>query len=314
MSGTRTLEDLKQEFQNGNISKADFIRHALDLHSQLFAYVRVTQATDVHEISVSRDGVCFVVGDEQIRMFAPENEARVAPVEIMNFGRYEPEETRVMDLLSADACHFVDVGANIGWHALRLAKRNTKARVHAFEPIPVTYSFLERNVALNGLGGRVSCYNFGLSDKSGSFNFFVAPSGGTNASLLNVAQVEDAKKITGLALTMDEWCSNQDIEPDFIKCDVEGAELLVFRGARATLARCKPIVFSELLRKWAKPFGYHPNDLLLFFRELGYDCYAVGPAGVRCVSVITDETVETNYAFLHRDAHQRAIAMLEVLR
>jgi hypothetical protein len=35
-------------------------------------------------------------------------------------------------------------------------------------------------------------------------------------------------------------------------------------------------VFAELLRKWSKPFGYHPNDMLTFFAEFGYECFAVG--------------------------------------
>ena len=81
-------------------------------------------------------------------------------------------------------------------------------------------------------------------------------------------------------MTLDQWTANQQIKPDFIKCDVEGAELLVFRGGQETLRRDQPIVFAELLRKWSKPFGYHPNDMLCLFRGLGYLCYAVGSKGV----------------------------------
>ncbi|HEY1090039.1 MAG TPA: FkbM family methyltransferase [Burkholderiaceae bacterium] len=311
---TTTLQSLKADFAAGRISKADFIRDALGLHRRLFEYVDITSSTDVHEVCITREGVSFVMGEERIRMFAPAEEARVAPIEVMNFGRYEPEETRVMDLLTQGTQNILDVGANIGWYAVRFAKRNPAAQVHAFEPLPTSHAYLQRNVAANAVGEQVRCYNYGLSEDAGSFEFFIAPTGGTNASLLNVANAADARAVIGLTLTLDQWTANHQIRPDFIKCDVEGAELLVFRGGRDTLARHKPIVFAELLRKWAKPFGYHPNDMLAYFAGLGYRCYAVGVEGVRRLDEVTDETPETNYAFLHAEQHRSQIAALEALR
>ncbi|MBV8501654.1 MAG: FkbM family methyltransferase [Paucibacter sp.] len=314
MTQTRTLQTLKDEFSAGQLSKPDFIRGALELHRQLFDYVGITRSTDVREISITPEGVSFLIGDEGIRLFAPPDEARVAPIEIMNFDHYEPAETQVMDLLTRQARRILDVGANIGWYAVRFAKRLPGAQVHAFEPMPQAHAYLQRNVAANGMGARIHCYNYGLSEANGSFEYFIAPTGGTNASLRNVAAAADARRIMGLTLTLDQWCANQQIQPDFIKCDVEGAELLVFRGGRETIARDRPIVFAELLRKWSKPFGYHPSDVLAFFSELGYACYAVGGAGVRRLEEVTDETEETNYAFVHREAHAESIALLESLK
>ena len=308
------LQHLKQQFQNGTLGKPDFIAQALQAHRRLFDYVGITQSTDVREILIAPEGVSFIVGDERIRLFCPPEEARVAPIEVMNFDRYEPDETRVMDLLAAGARNILDIGANIGWYSIRFAKRMPQVRVHAFEPMPVTYDYLQRNVAANQVGPQVSCFNYGLSESSGTVNFFISPTSGTNASLLNVSGTQDARAVVGLTLTLDEWVRNQALAPDFIKCDVEGAELLVFRGGRETLAKHQPIVFAELLRKWSKPFGYHPNDMLGFFAELGYVCYAVGPDGVRPLREVSDTTPETNYAFLHQDKHAAAIARLQPLR
>jgi len=314
MTQSTKLKDLKAQFCNGTLAKPDYISQALELHRILFDYVDITSSTDVHEIRITPNGVCFVMGEEHVLIFAPPEEARVAPIEVMNFNRYEPEETRVMDLLAAKARQILDIGANIGWYAMRFAKRLPMAMVHAFEPMPQAYRFLQLNVAANGVGSRVCCYNYGLSDASGSFDFYVTPAGGTNASLLNVASASAARKVIGLTLTLDQWCATQQVKPDFIKCDVEGAELLVFRGGRETLLRYRPIVFTELLRKWAKPFGYHPNDMLTYFFEFGYRCYAVGSSGLRRLDHVTDETTETNYAFLHEKAHVSAIQALEALK
>jgi FkbM family methyltransferase len=254
--------------------------------------------------------VCFVVGDERVRLYCPENEARVAPIEVMNFNHYEPVETHVIDLLTANARNILDVGANIGLYAVRFAKRLPQARIYAFEPMPTSHQFLQRNVAANAVGDRVSCFNYGLSENSGTVEFFISPAAGTNASLLNVAGAQDARRVVGLTLTLDQWAANQTVAPDFIKCDVEGAELLVMRGGRGTLAQYQPIVFAELLRKWSKPFGYHPNDVLAFFVELGYRCLAVGETGARDIAEVTDDTPETNYAFLHDQRHTDLIQRL----
>lgn len=309
-----SLQDLKEQFQQGQLAKPDFIRQALAIHRQLFNYVQITQHTDVNEICINPMGVNFRIGKENIQMFAPEEEARVAPIEIMNFGRYEPEVTYVMDLLVSGATHILDIGANIGWYSLHFAKTNPTAQIHAFEPIPSSYFYLQKNIALNGLGAQVLTYNYGLSETNGSVEFFIAPTNGTNASLANVANVTNTQKIIGLTLTLNQWCTNQQIKPNFIKCDVEGAELLVFRGGRDVLLCHKPIIFTELLRKWSKPFGYHPNDMLKFFHELGYVCYGIGSNGVRPIQEVTDATTETNYTFVHSQSHKSAISVLENLK
>jgi FkbM family methyltransferase len=310
---TPSIQSLKDQFAAGEFGKSEFIQQALQAHRQLFDYVGITQRTDVREIRIAEDGVRFRIGDDDIWLFAPSEEGRVAPIEIMNFDRYEPEETRVMDLLSEGATQILDVGANIGWFSIRFAKRAPGSQVHAFEPLPVSYAFLQRNIAINGVADRVRSYNYGLSDVSGSFDFFLVPSGGTNASLANVAAATDAKRVVGLTLTLDQWCCNQQVRPDFIKCDVEGAELLVFRGGRQTLSAHCPVVFAELLRKWSKPFGYHPNDMLAYFTELDYECFAIGQSGVRRIFVVTDETPETNYVFIHRVKHAELGRKLDAL-
>ena len=71
--------------------------------------------TDVREIRIDEAGVRFRIGEDDIWLFAPPEEGRVAPIEVMNFDRYEPEETRIMDLLSEGANQILDVGANIGF-------------------------------------------------------------------------------------------------------------------------------------------------------------------------------------------------------
>ena len=62
---------------------------------------------------------------------------------------------------------FVDIGANIGWYSLLLSKSRTgPARVLAFEPDPLNYTLLSKNIEMNDCKN-VQAYQFALSDTSG---------------------------------------------------------------------------------------------------------------------------------------------------
>lgn len=300
------LSKLQASLRDGLLSKAKFIEKASEIHQILWLYLPHLSLSDVREILLSQEGVQFLMADG-VRLYAPASEQRVAPLEALNFQAYEPAESAVMNQLASGAQCILDVGANIGYHALRLALREPQARVHAFEPLPKAMEFLQRNVALNHLGDRVRVYSYGLSNANSGCDFFISPQHGVNASLKNVAGRPDAQRVVSATLTLDDWVRNHDAAPDYIKIDVEGAELLVLQGARETLRHHQPRIFSELLRKWSAPFGYHPNDVLSLMRSYGYGCWGVGAHGLRRISEVTDQTIETNYIFLHLEAHTKTL-------
>jgi FkbM family methyltransferase len=312
-SSFANLSDLRQTFLDGLMSKASFIATACEIHQCLWDYVEYIKACDIHRIAITPSGVEFELGEEHVVLTIPANESRVAPLEVLNFGAYEPVESRVMNLLAASSSVILDVGANIGYHSIRLALRESSATVYAFEPVPLFNRFLQYNVSLNSVGGRVQCLNCGLSNENGSFDFFITPRNGTNVSLKNVAERDDATRIIGLTMKMDDWTSNNSVAPGFIKIDVEGAEFLVLQGASNTIKIHKPKILAELLRKWSAPFGYHPNKVLEFMRTLGYGCWALGSNGVTPIAIINDDTEETNFAFLNYESHGDVIEKLENL-
>jgi hypothetical protein len=99
---------------------------------------------------------------------------------------------------------------------------------------------------------------------------------------------------------------------DFIKCDVEGAELLVFQGGQQTIARDLPIVFSEILRKWSAKFGYHPNDIFQLFHSLGYRSFSVAGSWLKPFEAMDATTLETNFFFLHATKHAELIRRFQL--
>ncbi len=65
-----------------------------------------------------------------------------------------------------------------------------------------------------------------------------------------------------------------DVQVDFVKVDVEGGELGVFRGGCATLKRCRPVVVFECGLGGADSYGTQPAELSsLLSGEIGLDIY-----------------------------------------
>jgi FkbM family methyltransferase len=232
---------------------------------------------------------------------------RLVPIEILNFGAYEMAEWTVLRGLLEDRMTMFDIGANVGWYSMNLARAFPQARILAFEPIPATHSYLRKNLELNQIPN-VQPGNFGFSDRAGELTFYYYPEGSGNASAADLTGTGAAQKLTCRVRTLDDFIAETGERVDFIKCDVEGAELFVLQGGAATLQRHKPIVFAEMLRKWAAKFGYHPNQIIEFMARLGYQCFTANGEHLRQFRTMDENTVETNFLFLHPERHAAKIS------
>ena len=233
---------------------------------------------------------------------------RIAPIEALNFGNYEKVDCDMILRLVDDGQHIFDIGGNFGWYSLVIAKLRN-ASVFTFEPVPRTFDFLQQNIALNSLDG-IELFNFGFSDQEQELSFFYYPEGSGNASIANLSDGDGVQTVVCRVKVLDEFVRERKAVVDFIKCDVEGAELLVFKGGQETLRSQKPIVFAELLRKWSAKFGYHPNEVLELFRSIGYRCFTAVNGTLVEFDHMDDETLETNFFFLHTEKHHAKISAL----
>lgn len=59
----------------------------------------------------------------------------------------------------------------------------------------------------------------------------------------------------------------------FIKCDVEGQELMVFKGARTLLSKCHLIILCEIEQAHTQRYSYNPEDIFRFFENFGYQAF-----------------------------------------
>lgn len=135
----------------------------------------------------------------------------------------------------------LDVGANLGIHSLVLSRCvGPTGRVAAYEPNPTTHERLRANLALNAVTN-VSPVLAGLGAAAGRSGFDAKP-GEFNIGL---ARVDPAGALTIEIRTVDQDVAAMGLPVSLIKIDVEGGELDVLRGARATLLRDAPSVVLE---------------------------------------------------------------------
>lgn len=189
---------------------------------------------------------------------------------------YEPVESRfIRGVLKANDV-FVDVGANVGWYTMLASTIvGDGGHVHAFEPRRPMVDYLQSTVKLNGLANAVTVHAIGLSNEntSESLMWVATSDNGGSASLARgdasadmICQPIEVRTLDGLQLG----------HVDVMKIDVEGAEPLVFEGARATIERDRPIVLTEVLPSQLKRVSHaSPQEYIDFFLSRDYRGYIV---------------------------------------
>ncbi len=300
------LKDIQNKFAANQISKPEYIDQMHDLHSQLFDYATFIKNTDIAKIEITDNGVEMTSREASIRIVCDKDDKRMVPIEILNFQHYEKKDSDMIMHLVNDGDRVLDIGANIGWYSINLAKRNPQCKILAFEPIPKTYAYLKKNIGLNSVTS-IETYNHGFSNETKELTFYYYPSGSGNASSAKLADAEGLQEIKCKVLPLDDFMAQHEFAVDFIKCDVEGAELFVFQGGMETLKKDKPIVFTEMLRKWAAKFNYHPNEIIKLFSEIGYRCFGAKDNKLIELFSMDENTVETNFFFLHSVKHSKNI-------
>ena len=164
-------------------------------------------------------------------------------------GTYEPElQSALRDLIPQGAVIF-DVGANIGYVSLLLAKAaGESGRVFAFEALPSNIDQLRRNVALNNMQKRVTVVDRAVTQASGPVRFLVHASGGMGKVAGSAGREEKYEsEVTVSGISLDEFVYEQGTPaPQVIKMDIEGGEVLALPGMRRVLKEAHPLMLMEL--------------------------------------------------------------------
>lgn len=191
------------------------------------------------------------------------------------FGAFEPQTVRHYALQLKDGAVALDIGANIGAHTLPLARAvGPHGHVYGFEPTCFAFEKLGRNIALNpALAPRITAEQIALGEDSGA----PAPEIAASWPLFDRAgrhALHGGRAVStagALADTLDAYVEAHGLaRVDLIKLDVDGAECRVLRGARATLARFRPMLMLELAPYTFEGTADSLEILLELLRASGY--------------------------------------------
>jgi FkbM family methyltransferase len=191
----------------------------------------------------------------------------VSPVDHLGYllGTTEPHLQRSIKEYVAVGDTVYDIGANIGYVSLSLAKSvGPSGRVIAFEPVPKNAAYFRESIKINRLAN-VQLLEFAAADQCGETVIRVADSLST-ASLIWHREDPSATQFTIRTLQIDQLVDAGDLGyPRFVKIDVEGAEGSVLKGMERTVAAARPVLFIE-----CSEAGRETTWTLL--KDLGYNC------------------------------------------
>lgn len=138
--------------------------------------------------------------------------------------------------------HAIDVGAHRGGVLSELLRVAPRGRHIAYEPLPDCYRYLRREFPA------VDVRQAALSDENGETTFLHVEQAPEFSGLRrrNYPGFEDSprKELTVRTQRLDDALP-EGFRPNLIKIDVEGAEMLVMRGAAQTLRAYRPAVIFE---------------------------------------------------------------------
>lgn len=161
-----------------------------------------------------------------------------------------------------------DVGASVGLFTMHAVQR--VQRVIAFEPDPETAGRLRKNVQLNGFMEKVDILQVALGEEEGKKELHTDGLGGLAPALGNLKRHSGAVSVQ--VETIDRIYQQDAQGPTVLKIDIEGAELLALRGAKALLhSEQRPrIIFLELHPEFLPSFGGSAEEVKKLIRDSGY--------------------------------------------
>ena len=312
-----TMQEMSEMFKGGRIDKKLYWTLMRENYMSVLPQLQnmIAGSDDCKSITIDGD-YCILEKENGLKMFFDFTQSICrAEIDLLMGEDPEADDMEYVKnyLKMIENGNVLDIGANVGMFSLELNGCNNRLNYHVFEPLPSTYARLEATAKLNGASKEnYHTHNLGMSNEEGAFDFYM-PSTSEAASLQPVddefylKDCDNYGKYTGKPRTEVVKCKVSTVDSfvhennlyniTFIKIDVEGNEKFVLEGAKRTLETEKPLVYCELLRKHAKRFGYHPNDVISFMADLGYSCYTMRNGKLEEVEAIDNDTVETNFFF-----------------
>jgi FkbM family methyltransferase len=161
----------------------------------------------------------------------------------------------------------IDIGANIGVFALYAAHTASGSTVYAYEPMPQTFSLLQKNIAENSLHNRIHAFPLGVAAQTGTRDFHLTD--GSPFNSLYEQSRSNGSKVTITTTTLAAILHDNQLEKvDLLKIDCEGAEFEILYATPASVFE----KITELRLEYHDHDGPNANHEALqqFMKTMGY--------------------------------------------
>ena len=168
-------------------------------------------------------------------------------------GAFDAGLLRIIDMYIREASAVWDIGANVGVFAFGAASIASKGSTLAVEADIWLALLLRKSLLLKeNRGLNIQVLPCAIADKNGAASFLIAKRGrASNFLELAGGRAETGgirERVTVPTLTLDTLLASFD-PPTFVKIDVEGAEVMVLKGAKRLLTEIRPAIYIEISRE-----------------------------------------------------------------
>lgn len=197
-------------------------------------------------------------------------------------GAFETAETRFVERFLRSGMTALDIGAHHGYYTLLASTLvGSQGRVIAFEPSPRERIRLKRHVRINKCRNVIIEQN-ALGAEAGKAELFLVDGAEDYCNSLRPPVVNaQTRKVPVHVITLDQFLARNRIpDIDFIKLDVEGAELAVLEGASNLLTQSRrPVFMIEVYDIRTRPWGYAAREIVQLLTQREYTWFSLADNG-----------------------------------
>ncbi len=233
-----------------------------------------------------------------------------------NKGRkFEPEIPFLKEIISSGE-NCLHIGASDARHSYVMSKLIGDGQIFAFEPSSYSYNHLVLMTKLHRLKN-IHTYNYAVSNEAGTV-CLVTPQKSTGHAGRSFAfitgvdnQNADRKDIQSSsstteevkAVSVDGFVNEHKLQHvDFIRCDTEGSEMLILKGASDTIEKYKPNLLIEIHSDALRTvFNSSATEVTDYLFGLGYHMFREDDGEIHHVSVVDESENWKDYFFIHKE-------------
>jgi FkbM family methyltransferase len=173
---------------------------------------------------------------------------------------YDPDTESMLRMATQPGDVACDIGANFGYFTTLLSE--LASHVHAFEPAPSNHFLLRANVEDCP---NVTTYPCALSDSNGFCELYLDK----ECSGFHALEKDNVPDLEHSIMVKTKTLDSFDFVPQIVKCDAQGSEPKIFRGALKTLKQDRVFIIFEFWPQGIEKTGENPWDFIMSFQNYG---------------------------------------------